>query len=161
MKDRLLRTAADFENYKKRTRRDMTERVKLAEQRVVLDFLAVADNLERALSHAEVVEGEAIALKDGMEMVQKQFLVTLDRYSIKPFDSVGDSFNPERHEAIQQLHSDEPLGTVTFEMRKGYMRGDKLVRAAMVVVSKGPAPKDEPPPPAEDCPVAASPARPK
>lgn len=158
LKDRLLRTAAEFENYKKRARRDMTERVKMAEERVVLDFLNVADNLERALSSADEAEGESRGpLRDGVDMVYKQLLGTLERYNIKPFESVGDAFNPERHEAIQQMISDEPVGAVIFEMRKGYLRGDKLVRAAMVVVSKGPAteekPEKEAAPPEEEAPA--------
>ena len=146
LKDRLLRTAAEFENYKKRARRDMRDRVRQGEERVVLDFLGVADNMERALEHVKDVEGEAAALRDGVDMVYKQLLGTLERYNIKQFESVGEMFNPERHEAIQQLHSDHEMGTITFDMRKGYMRGDKLVRAAMVVVSKGPEPEPEPEP---------------
>ena len=144
LKDRLLRTAADFENYRKRARRDMADRVKQAEERVFLDVLSVADNLERALAHAGETEGEAVALKDGVEMVYKQFFATLERYNIRPIEAVGQTFNPERHEAIQQVFSHEELGTITFEMRRGYMRGDRLVRASMVVVSKGPAPVEEP-----------------
>lgn len=150
LKDRLLRTAADFENYRKRARRDMNDRVKQAEERVFLDVLSVADNLERALAHAEDVQGDAKALKDGVEMVYKQYLTTLERYNIRPIDAVGRTFDPERHEAIQQIFSDEELGTITFEMRRGYVRGDRLVRASMVVVSKGPAPEEEPPPEPEE-----------
>ena len=151
-KDRLLRTAADFENFRKRSRKDMRDRVKQAEERVFLDVLSVADNLERALAHAGDLEGEAVALRDGVDMVYKQFLATLERYNIKQIEAVGKTFDPERHEAIQQVFSEEELGIICFEMRKGYVRGDRLVRASMVVVSKGPEPEPEPEPEESDAP---------
>jgi len=136
-RDRLLRMAAEFDNYKKRSKRDATESVRRAEDRVVQEFLPVIDNLERALAHAEG-ETETVALLDGVRMVHKQFLSTLERYEIKPFDSVGQPFNPELHEAIQQMASDQPAGAVCHELQRGYLRGDRLVRPALVVVSKGP-----------------------
>jgi molecular chaperone GrpE len=153
-RDRLLRTAAEFDNYKKRSKRDATESVRRAEDRVVQEFLPVIDNLERALAHAEG-ESETVALLDGVRMVHKQFLSTLERYEIKPFDSVGQPFNPELHEAIQQMTSDQPAGSVCHELQRGYLRGERLVRPALVVVSKGPgeAPASEDGAPADDEPL--------
>lgn len=141
-RDRLLRTAADFENYKKRSKREATAGAKRAEDRVVLDFLPVIDNLERALTHSG---SSAEALLDGVKMVHKQFLTMLEKYEIKPFDSVGEPFSPELHEAVQQMPSEEPAATVCQEIQRGYLRGDRLVRPAMVIVSTGPAAADEKP----------------
>jgi len=139
--DRLLRTAAEFDNYKKRSKRDVVDSTRRAEDRVVLDFLPIIDNLERALAHALEEDG----LVDGVKMVHKQFLTTLEKYDIHPFDSVGQTFDPERHEAIQQMPSDQAAGDICNELQRGYIRGDRLVRPAMVVVSSGPL-KDDPTP---------------
>lgn len=142
-KERMLRVAADFENFKKRARRDLTEGVKNAENKVVLDYLPVVDNLERALSHGEASDGAAEASDDsllsGVRMVHKQFLGMLARYQIEPFDAVGEIFDPELHEALQQMPSaDFARNTVMAEVQRGYRRGERLVRPAMVVVSMGP-----------------------
>jgi molecular chaperone GrpE len=141
--DRLLRTAAEYENYKKRSKRDLSDAAKRAEDRVVLDCLPVIDNLERALAHAEGEEG---GLVDGVRMVYKQFLTTLEKYDIRPFDSVGEPFDPELHEAIQKIASDKPSGVVCHELQRGYKRTERLVRPAMVVVSSGPADAEDPEP---------------
>ena len=134
--DRLLRTAAELDNFKKRSRRDLKDSVMRAEERIVLEFLPIVDNLERALDHAQEDTGPLV---DGVRMVHKQFLSTLERYQIRPFEAVGEPFNPERHEAVQQVSSEHPANTVCHELQRGYMRGDHLVRPSMVVVSKGPS----------------------
>jgi molecular chaperone GrpE len=133
--DRLLRVAADFENFKKRSRREFSDSLKRAEEKVVLDFIPILDNLERALSHAPVDQG---TLLEGVGMVQKQFLALLERYEIKPFDPMDRPFDPERMEALQQANSERPPGTVCMVLQKGYLRGERLVRPSLVVVSLGP-----------------------
>lgn len=140
-RDRLLRMAAEHDNFKKRSKRDTRDSVKRAEERVVLEFLPVVDNLERALAHSDPECGEAAVagLADGVRMVHKQFLTTLEKYDIRPFESVGQAFAPERHEAVQQMPSVEPAFAVCKELQKGYLRGDHLVRPALVIVSTGPA----------------------
>lgn len=151
-KDHLLRVAAEFDNYRKRTKKEITDGTRLAETRLVLEFLPIIDNLERALEHA----GEANdGLVSGVQMVHKQFLTTLEKFDIKPFVSVGSPFDPEYHEAVQQIPSEKPVNTVCNELLKGYMRGEHLVRPAMVVVSKGPAESMEAPSKKEE-PVATS-----
>jgi molecular chaperone GrpE len=135
-RDKMLRIAADFENFKKRSRKEQLEAVRRAEDKLVIEFLPVLDNLERALGHTE---GDAGGVVAGVGMVQKQFLALLEKHEIRPFDSLGQPFDPERHEAIQQAHSDAPAGTVAQQLQRGYLRGDKLVRPALVVVSLGPA----------------------
>jgi molecular chaperone GrpE len=138
--DRLLRTAADFENYKKRARRESKDAGDRAEERVVLAFLQIFDNLERALEHAERPDvGDRSGLIEGVKMVFKQYVSTLEQFGIVRFDSLDKSFDPESHEAIQQAPSDKPRNTVISELQKGYKRGDRLVRPALVVVSLGPA----------------------
>lgn len=149
LRDRWLRTAADFENFKKRSRRDIVERAKQAEDRMVLDFLPVVDNLERALEHSNGGDQES-ALVNGVDMVYKQFLSTLERYGITPCEAIGQPFDPEYHEAIQQMHSDQPAGSVCNVLQRGFRRRERLVRAALVVVSLGPMPEaKEPEEPAE------------
>ncbi len=139
--DRLLRTAADFENFKKRSRKDSREGAQRAENRVVTEFLPVLDNLQRALSHTDAArEG----LLEGVKMVNKQFLAIMERFEIKPFSSIGEVFNPERHEAIQQIHSERPAGMICEELQVGYLRGERLVRPSMVIVSLGPASSQAP-----------------
>jgi molecular chaperone GrpE len=141
-RDRMLRIAADFENFKKRSRREQQDAVRRAEDKLVIEFLPVLDNLERALQHAE---SEASPLAEGVRMVQKQFLTLLEKSEIKPFESLGLAFDPERHEAIQQTHSDAPAGTIAQQLQRGYLRGERLVRPALVMVSLGPPKsKDEP-----------------
>ena len=96
------------------------------------------DNLERAVTHAEGLP-EAKPVADGLRMVLKQFVDTLDRTGIKRVPTVGLPFDPTKHEAIQNLESAEhPAGVVLVEVQPGYAIGDSLVRAALVVVSKGP-----------------------
>jgi molecular chaperone GrpE len=145
--DRLLRVAADFDNFKKRSRKDQSDAGRRAEEKLVLELLPVLDNLERALAHAEGAQG---TLGEGVAMVHKQFVATLERFEIRPFESLHQPFDPEQHEAIQQTHSDRALGTVCMVMQKGYRRGERLVRPAMVAVSLGPPPAPEPAAPAAE-----------
>lgn len=137
--DRLLRTAAEFENFKKRSRRDKQEASERAEDRVVMACLPVIDNLERALEHGGVEFTEAEAgIASGVRMVHKQFVGILGQFGITAFDSIGEPFDPELHEAVQQMPSDFPKNSVMTELQRGYRRSGKLVRPAMVVVSQGP-----------------------
>ena len=137
-KDQLLRTAADFDNFRKRTRREVEDAQKRGREGAVKELLPVFDNLERAAIHAEG-QGEAKAVADGLRIVLKQFLDTLEKMGVKRVVSVGQPFDPSVHEAIQQLEStDQPAGVILAEVQAGYSLGDRLIRAAMVVVSKGP-----------------------
>lgn len=144
VRGQLLRVAADFDNFRKRTRREIDDAARRSRDDLVRELLPVFDNLERAVSHAEQsVDARSVA--DGVKMVLRQFLDTLSKVGIKRVESVGTPFDPNFHEAIQQIPSaDQPPGTVVAEVLAGYVCDDRLVRAAMVVVSKAP-----PPPPAE------------
>jgi len=138
-REQLLRTAADYENYRKRARRDVEDAQKRGAEELLRTLLPVFDNLERAVVHAEQA-ADAKAIADGVRMVLKQFGDTLDRAGIKRVGGVGEPFDPLVHEAIQQIETpDAPAGTVVAEVAPGYRFGDRLIRAAMVVVAKPPS----------------------
>ncbi|HVK68979.1 MAG TPA: nucleotide exchange factor GrpE [Polyangium sp.] len=137
-RDQLLRTAADFDNFRKRSRREVDDAQRRGRETTVKELLPVFDNFERALVHAEGT-ADAKAVAEGLRMVLKQFLDTLEKMGIQRVVSVGQPFDPAQHEAIQHLESPEhPAGVVLYEVQPGYRMGDYLVRPAMVVVSKGP-----------------------
>ncbi|WP_437599915.1 nucleotide exchange factor GrpE [Sorangium sp. So ce590] len=137
MREQLLRTAADFDNFRKRSRREVDEAQRRGRETILKDLLPVFDNLERAASHAESAP-DAKSVAEGVRIVAKQFVDTLDRMGIKRIAAVGKPFDPSVHEAIQQIESTEhPAGVVIAEVQPGYIQGDYLLRAAMVVVSKG------------------------
>ena len=145
LRDQLLRTAADFDNFRKRTRREVEEAQRRGRESILKDLLPVFDNFERAATHAETTP-EAKAVGDGLRIVLKQFHDTLDRMGVKRVATVGLPFDPNVHEAIQHLESkDHPAGVVLNEVQPGYTMGDRLIRAALVTVSKGP-PQGEPQP---------------
>lgn len=138
VRDQLLRTAADFENFRKRTRREGEEALRRGREGLLKDLLPVFDNLERAAAHADAAP-DVKSVGEGLRIVLKQFVDTLERLGIKRIQAVGVPFDPSVHEAIQQIESTEhPVGVVLAEVQPGYMLGDYLIRAAMVVVSKGP-----------------------
>jgi molecular chaperone GrpE len=135
-KDQLLRTAADFDNYRKRTRRDITEAGRAGKEEVLRELLPVFDNLERATAHAETAT-DVQSLAEGIQMVMRQFVDTLQRIGIERVVTVGCSFDPTVHEAIQHLESgDHAPGTVMAEVQAGYRAAERLVRPALVVVAK-------------------------
>ncbi|XXT19936.1 nucleotide exchange factor GrpE [Sorangium sp. So ce429] len=137
MREQLLRTAADFDNFRKRSRREVEEAQRRGREAILKDLLPVFDNLERAASHAESAP-DVKSVAEGVRIVAKQFVDTLERMGIKRISAVGKPFDPSVHEAIQQIESTEhPAGVVIAEVQPGYMLGDYLIRAAMVVVSKG------------------------
>jgi molecular chaperone GrpE len=138
MKDKYLRLAADFDNFRKRARRENDDAERRGRENLLKDVLPVFDNLERAVIHAEQAT-DAKSVADGVRMVLKQFLDTIERVGIRRVPTTGQSFDPNVHEAIQQLETSEHApGTIVAEVQPGYLIGDKLVRAAMVVVAKAP-----------------------
>jgi molecular chaperone GrpE len=147
--ERLLRSAAEFDNFKKRALKEKEDMQKFGSERVLKDFLPVVDNLERALDHAE--QHDLAQVLEGVKLVQKLFDSTLARHGVTGFSAVGKQFDPSLHEALMQQESDAPPNTVVSEMAKGYKLHDRLVRPAAVVVAK-PRTQAEaapPPPPSE------------
>lgn len=138
IKDQLLRTAADFDNFRKRTQKDLVEEKRRAKEDVVRELLPVIDNLERALA-ASATASDVNAIVEGVKMVLKLFEDQASRLGLAKVKSVGERFDPAVHDAIQQVETDEhPPGTVIAEVVAGFRLGDKLVRPAMVVVARKP-----------------------
>ena len=136
MKDQWMRTAADFDNFRKRTRRELEDTRKAGKEDLLKEFLPVFDNLERAIQSAQRAT-DVKGVAEGLQMVLRQYLDTLARGGISKVASVGTQFDPTHHEAIQQVETDDhPPGTVVAEVQPGYMQGDRLIRPAMVVVAK-------------------------
>jgi molecular chaperone GrpE len=135
-KEQWMRSAADFDNFRKRSRKELEDTRKAGREELLKDLLPVFDNLERAMTSAERAT-EVKPVSDGLKMVLRQFTDTLGRSGITKVPTVGSMFDPSLHEAIQQVETDEhPPGTVVAEVQPGYLQGDRLVRAAMVVVAK-------------------------
>jgi len=131
LNDRFLRLAADFENFRKRVLRDQDMMTALANERFAIDLLEVADNFDRAL------KSDDSHLREGLLQIRDLLGSQLGRHGVTPIDAHKKRFNPEEHEAIAYLPSDEPDGTVIDEVTKGYRLKGKVIRHAKVAVSKG------------------------
>ena len=138
-KDRWLRLAAEFENYKKRTAREFSALVKSASENVMSDLLPTLDAVQRAFDH-KGGEGQADSesYQEGVRMILEQFPKTLENRGLVEIETVGKPFDPNIHEALMQVESDEhEEGMVTDVVERGYLLGEKVVRHAKVVVSRG------------------------
>lgn len=142
LRDRMLRIAADFDNWKKRARKEKDDGEARAKEGVLRDFLEVVDNLERALaSIGEGKEGEVKSIRDGVDLVLRLFRSKLERHQVKAIEAVGQAFDPRFHEAISQMPSPGAKpGSVVHELQKGYLIGERLLRPSMVVVAAAAAP---------------------
>ena len=146
--DRLKRTTADYLNYQKRMERRLEEVKRFAVRDLLLDVLPVIDNFERAFKHAEE-KPEFESLLEGVRMVHDQLLAALRKHGVERIEAEGKPFDPEHHEAVAQLPSEEhPEGHVAGEMQAGYRLHDQTLRPSQVTVSSGmaeesPAPPDE------------------
>ena len=135
LEDQLRRIAADFDNLRKRFDREVG-RERVAElERVAAAWLPVVDDLERALDHADA---DPASLRSGVRSIRDQAIATLRRLGYDRFEVVGEPFDPERHEAMGTIPSDEPAGTVAVTVRPGYGTDDDILRPAGVMVSTGP-----------------------
>jgi len=134
--DRLLRAAAELENYKKRVAKEKSDLIRYGNEELLKALLPVIDNLERALGHAKG-KGNEEGIRGGVEMTMQQFLQILQRFGVTPVTAEGERFDPARHEAVmEQASTDYPPGHVISELEKGYLLNDRLVRPAKVVVAK-------------------------
>ena len=162
LRERLLRVAADFDNWKKRSRKELTDTETRAKESVLRDFLEVADNLDRArASFAEGKESDIKSIREGVDLVLRQFRTKLERYQVKAIESLGQPFDPRVHEAISQMPTaDAKPGSIVHELQKGYLIGEKLLRPAMVVVAIAPpTPTPDAPAPAAEASTEAAPPR--
>jgi len=137
--DRFLRASAELENYKKRSQKEMADFRKYANASLVKDLLGVVDNLERAIesSNESNTEGK---LSEGLNLTLKELLKIFEKFHACPISALGEPFDPCFHQAMMQKESDDhPENIVLDELQKGYMIHDRLLRPAMVVVSKTPS----------------------
>lgn len=132
--DQLLRAAAEFDNYKKRTARRFEQIIQSGQDHILLELLEVMDNFERALA-PNGEQDDPNAYREGMLLIYEQLKTLLGKYELTPIDAVGKPFDPNLHEAMMQMESDEyPEGTVAVEVAKGYRQGDRVIRHSKVGV---------------------------
>ncbi|MFD3269161.1 nucleotide exchange factor GrpE [Paenibacillus dendritiformis] len=135
LQQRLLRAQADFDNFRRRTVKEKEELAQYASSKLVTELLPVLDNFERALAAAQTGSEEQSFVK-GVDMIFRQFTQVLEQEGVKAMNAVGEPFNPEFHQAIMQVESEEhEEGIVVEEVQKGYMLKDRVLRPAMVKVS--------------------------
>jgi molecular chaperone GrpE len=139
--ERLLRTTADFDNFKKRAARERSEAAQFANVVLLQKLLPILDNFEMAQAAAQAAQGDKLAaLQSGIAMIQQQLKSVLTETGLEEIDATGKPFDPALHEAISQQESpDIPEGHVLQQIRKGYKLRDRLLRPAGVIVAKAPA----------------------
>jgi molecular chaperone GrpE len=139
--NRVLMAQADLENFRKRMRRDVEDQIRFAAIPVVSDLLQVRDNLVRAIEAAATTDSQGTStdgLRDGVKMLVKQFDDMLSKHGMTPIPAVGESFDPNFHQAISQMPSqDYPSGTIAHEAVTGFQMHGRVIRPSQVVVSTG------------------------
>ena len=134
LEDRVKRQMAEFENFRKRTDREKTQMFETGAKSVIEKILPVVDNFERGLQ-TPVPEGGNDSFMEGMNMVYKQLMTELENIGVKPIEAIGTEFNPDFHNAVMQVESEEfESGIVAQELQKGYLYHDTVVRHSMVAV---------------------------
>lgn len=140
--DRFLRAQAELENYKKRVEREKSALVKYGNEEFIKAILPIIDNLERALDHTPGENPDG--LMEGIKITLNQLLQVLEKFGVTPIASVGEPFDPSKHEAMMQVEStDHEPNTVVSELQKGYFLNDRLIRPAMVSVARIPKEGEE------------------
>jgi len=135
LQDRLLRTAAEFDNYRKRVERERREQLDAMTSDALADLLPIIDNLERALQAP--AGGDIGSFRKGVELIHQQMTELLRKRGVKPIQTEGADFDPRFHQAvIHEASPDHREGEVIAELQRGYMLGDRLLRPAMVKVAK-------------------------
>ena len=136
--ERVLRIHAEADNFKKRLTKEKEEFQKYSNEKIVKELLPVIDNLERAVDHAAEAR-ESGSLLEGIEITLNLFRQVLEKIGVSHISAIGEPFDPEKHEAVQQIESgDYGPNIVVSEFQKGYMLHERLIRPAMVAVSKPP-----------------------
>ncbi len=139
-KDSVIRAKAEVDNIRKRAEADVDKARKFALEKFAGELLPVADNLERAMQSADVENEIVKPLFEGVELTQKSFISTLEKFGLSVVDPQGETFNPEHHQAMSMQESaDVPANTVLAVMQKGYLLNGRLLRPAMVMVSRAPS----------------------
>ncbi|MCA1837778.1 MAG: nucleotide exchange factor GrpE [Actinobacteria bacterium] len=144
LEEKYLRLAAEFENYKRLAQRDQREFHRFANEQLLKDLLPVIDNLERAIQSA-TKSSEKETIIQGIELTLKQFLELLGKAGVRQMSSIGEVFDPSRHQAVARLDGkDVPENTVTEEYQKGYLLHERVLRPAMVGVASGQGSSEKP-----------------
>ena len=142
-KERWMRLAAEFDNYKKRRAREFELLAASASEEVIRDLLPILDGVDRALAHGENGDTESEGFREGVKMIMEQFPRVLSNRNLNEIETVGRPFDPTVHEALMQVPSEtHDAGIVADVIEKGYRLGDKVLRPAKVVVSRGKARAD-------------------
>ena len=137
LKETLIRSQADLQNVRRRAERDVENAHKYAVEKFVKDLLAVLDSMDRALELAETTEGFDAAMLEGTQMTHKLLLDTAAKHGVEPINPVGEAFDPQEHQAMSMVESaDHEPNTVMAVMQKGYKLEGRVIRAAMVMVTK-------------------------
>jgi molecular chaperone GrpE len=135
-RDRLLRTTAEFDNYRKRTERERRELADRTVETLLLDLVGIVDDFERAIN-AEAGGGSVEAYRQGVELIHRRVLDMLGRRGVTPIDAEGADFDPNLHQAVTtEPAGDRRDGEVVEQLRRGYMIGERLLRPAMVKVAR-------------------------
>jgi len=145
--EKYIRALADFENFKKRSVKERSDLLKYQGERVFIDLLEVVDNLDRAIEAADSYEltEDGQRLREGVALIHRMFLQVLKKWDVRGEAAIGETFDPQKHEAISQMPSSEfAAGVVMNELEKTYFYKDKLIRPGKVVVAMAPtAPQGE------------------
>ncbi|OIQ04004.1 MAG: nucleotide exchange factor GrpE [Zetaproteobacteria bacterium CG06_land_8_20_14_3_00_59_53] len=136
IKDKMLRMHAEMDNLRKRTQREVADAHKFGIEKFAVALLDVVDNLERAL---DVAEGNEKGLRDGVQLTLDSWHDMMKKFQLQRIDAVGETFDPHHHEALSQMPTDAPEGTVVAQHVAGYTLHGRLIRPAKVLVSSGPA----------------------
>jgi molecular chaperone GrpE len=145
LNDKYLRQAAEFENYKRLAQRDQRDQIKFGNEQLLRELLPVIDNLERAIKAArDSDKGGTSALVQGVDLTLKQLSGSLAKFGVCAIETIGHVFDPTTHQAVAHVPSDTvPSNHVVEEFQKGYRLHERMLRAAMVSVSSGPASTNE------------------
>jgi molecular chaperone GrpE len=139
LQNAVLRARADFDNFRKRTQRDLADARSYSKMSTIEEFLPIFDTFKMAMQAANADNADLTTLLAGLNMIQNQFNQSFDSMGVTEVDAVGQEFDPNLHEAVVEQFSEEiASGTVISQHRCGYKIGERLVRAATVIVSKGP-----------------------
>jgi molecular chaperone GrpE len=137
LREQLLRKVAEFDNYKKRTERDFLIRIQNANERLITDLLPVLDDMERSIEHTQQHGNEVDSLIEGSELIYKKLLAILEKEGLESLPSVGEDFDPDKHDALMQAESkDYETGKIINEHQKGYLLNGRVIRHSQVIVAK-------------------------
>ena len=139
LKDRYLRLAADFDNFRRRTLKERQDLLLYGAENLIKELLPLVDNLERAVEHGRKEEqrGDSDNLLQGIELTYRSVMQLLTRQGVTEIQALGQPFDPQIHEAVRRVKTDKPAGTVTEVYQKGYLLKDRMLRPAMVAVAEG------------------------